>query len=334
MRIKKSVSSLLLVFMAISAVFSAACGEYYKKPNLQEKCEIDLGEDKVTDVKEYGRDGFLCLINGNEIRLMASSGKVLDALSFEDEVTLLATDDEHADGRYQTYPQFNGGNIVVVCGEKTVRILSFDEGQSKLFERTEFSCEKTVISASVQDDYVYILSDNGDLYGVDVHAFMNEAPNGEKQEEKTLPHPKLILQNVKLVGRKFVVLNDNSYMSTHKDNLGNPFPPFDEEIIGVVNMRGWGQIITSSAMYEPIIKTDIKKLQTLENGEVYAGRWGYFDVMEGKFYYTGLVDGREAGPNPPETKRARVDIPTGYKYCCICRGIVCYDEHKIICYYV
>ena len=334
MRIKKSVSLVFLGLIVISVGLSAACFGKSRKPDLQKKCEIDLGADKVTDVKEYGRDGFLCLINGNEIRLMASSGKVMDALSFEDEVTLLATDDDRANAGREEDISYKGGNAVVVCGGKTVRILSFDDEQNKLFERTEFSCENTVVSASVQSHFVYVVLDNGDMYGVDVQGFPQSAASGEEKEEKAPAELKLLCQNAKIVGQYMVVLNDNSYMSLSKDILGKPFPPFDEEIIGVANLDGTSQIITSSAMYRPVIETEIKKLQTLENGEVYAGGYGYFYVKDGKFYYTGRVDGTFSGPNSPETKHARVDIPGGYNYCGICRGIVCFDEHKIICYYV
>jgi hypothetical protein len=126
-------------------------------------------------------------------------------------------------------------------------------------------------------------------------------------------------------------------MNIYQYNTGDPYEPFGEEIIGVANNRGCGQIITSQAIYDPVLPTDIRKMQQIDNGQVYAGGYGYFYVKNDKFYYTGSlnIDPRgEHAPYGPEAKQARVDIPSGYNYCCIYRGIVCYDEHTIICYFV
>ena len=334
MRTKRILLSLLLAVMVCSTGFVVLCGRY-KKPKLQQQCKIELGQDRVTEVKEYGEDGFLCLINGTELRLMAYNGEVLSSLSLDEEVTLLATDDDKAAFTFSKTPNYSGGYIVAVCGGKNIRVIASDPRQNSLFTKMDFSLENTVVSAAVRDSIVYIVLDNGDLYGFDIPILTKSEVREDNGKEETSVDLKLICQNAKIVGEHNVVLKDNSYMNIYQYNTGDPYEPFGEEIIGVANNRGCGQIITSQAIYEPVLPTDIRKMQQIDNGQVYAGSMGYFYVENGEFYYTGFLnDPGQHAAYSPEAKQARVDIPSGYNYCCICRGIVCYDEHTIICYFV
>ena len=193
--------------------------------------------------------------------------------------------------------------------------------------------ENAVVSAAVRDSIAYIVLDNGDLYGFEIPRLAKIEP-GLKDVESSVDL-KLVCRNAKIVGEHNVVLKDNSYMNIYQYNTGDPYEPFGEEIIGVANNRGCGQIITSQAIYDPVLPTDIRKMQQIDNGQVYAGSMGYFYVENGEFYYTGFLnDPGQHAAYSPEAKQARVDIPSGYNYCCICRGIVCYNEHTIICYFV
>ena len=334
MRIKRILMTLILAMMVFSTGFVVLCGRD-KEPKMEQQCKIDLGQDRVTDVKEYGEDGFLCLINGTELRLMAYNGEVLDSLPLDEEVTLLATDDDKAACTHSETPTYDGGFIVAICGGKNVCVLEYIEAKDSLELKMRFSLENAVVSTSVRDSIAYIVLDNGDLYGFEIPRLAKIEP-GLKDVESSVDL-KLVCRNAKFVGAYNVVLKDNSYMDIYQYNTGNPYEPFGEEIIGVANILGGGKIITSQAIYKPVLPTDIRKMQQIDNGQVYAGGYGYFYVKNGKFYYTGSlnIDPRgEHSPYGPEAKQARVDIPSGYKYCCIYRGIVCYDEHTIICYFV
>ena len=334
MRTKRILLSILLAVMVCSTGFVVLCGRY-KKPKLEQQCRIDLGQDRVTDVKEYGEDGFLCLINGTELRLMAYNGEVLSSLSLDEEVTLLATDDTKAACTHSETPTYDGGFIVAICGGKNVRVIDSDPRQNSLFMKMDFSLENTVVSVAVRDSIAYIVLDNGDLYGFEIPKLARI--ESDQSDVETSVDLKLVCRNAKIVGAYNVVLKDNSYMDTLLGfQADNHYEPFGEEIIGVANLGG-GQIITSQAIYDPVLPTDIRKMQQIDNGQVYAGSCGYFYVKNGKFYYTGSLNKDPRGehaPYGPEAKQARVDIPSGYKYCCIYRGIVCYDEHTLICYFV
>ena len=58
MRTKRILLSLLLAVMVCSTGFVVLCGRQ-NTPKLEQQCKIDLGQDRVTEVKEYGEDGFL-----------------------------------------------------------------------------------------------------------------------------------------------------------------------------------------------------------------------------------------------------------------------------------
>ena len=311
--------SLLLIVMVFSTTAAVRCGFKYTKAKLEKQCEIDLGEDRITDVESYGSESFLCVINENEIRLISSQGKVLNSHSFDEKITLVDAD------------CYGSNNILVVLGGKTAVIFTFDEEQNKLNKKAEFSCDKTIISVSASYDFAYIVLENGDLFGLDVRNLGNDAVPGDEVRADL----KLMHQNVRLVGKRGFVLNDNSYICMDQFTLTTHYDSFDEEIIGVANVNSCFQIVTSSAIYEPVIPTEIKKLQSFDNGQVYTTNGGYFYVKNDKFYYTGYLKSKEHhSPYAPEAKRSRVDIPEGYRYCSIVDGIVCYDDHKLICYSV
>ena len=299
-----SILSLTLMIMLIGSAFQCSLSS---KTELQKMFEIDLGNDTVTDVIEYD-DGFICVVNKRELRVMTKQGEIRASQIMEEDISCVAA------YRY----------ISVSYGHGNVKIYSEDTEKGTLVEEYSFAFDKDV-SAAFAHYYVlyfdYLLED-GTLYRLSLP---------EVEDTEAEPDFDFCLEDVNLVGYNFAVFTDNSYIFIEDPDQKRSLP-FKEEIIGVST---YGHFYTKTAAYKtPFVGAEIETVASFDNGQFYAGDAGYFYVKDEQFYYKGDLEGEFTGHVPPHTGITKIDIPTGYKYCAIRHGIVCYDDHTISCYIV
>ncbi|MBP5491428.1 MAG: hypothetical protein J6Y08_01150 [Clostridiales bacterium] len=305
-RFKRCVSilSLTLMILLIGCAFQCSLPS---KTELKKMFQIDLGNDTLTDVIEYG-DGFICVVNKRELRVMTKQGQVQASQIMDEDITCVSA--------YRF--------ISVSYGHGNVKIFSEDTEKGMLVEEYSFSFDKDV-AATFGHYYVlkfdYLLED-GTLYRLSL-------PESEEDAEPDLD---LCLEDVKLVGYNFAVFKDNSIMFI-EDPDQKRYSPCKEEIVGV---SSYGHFYTKSSAYESatLIDEEIETFASFDHGQFYAGDAGNFYVKDEQFYYQGDLEGEFTGPVAPHTSPVKVDIPQGYHYCAIRHGIVCYDEHTISCYVV
>ncbi len=299
----------ILVLLTAIAIFFMVLQSNRTIPKLKEQCKVDFGNYEITDVASCG-DGFLCVLNGNEIRVIDPFGETVSTMTVNGTVTAVSVYDE------TSYKDVTRKRMELVIDGKLLECYNWSEEAKEYVKKAEFYTDKNIVSLNAESGYLVL--DQGDLYRIS--AFQDGAA----------PEAELLRHDVKLVAGEYAVLNDNSVCRLSD---GKSTAPLGREIIGIADSAST-MVYTADELYAVDANQELMKLHDISDGQVYVHQEGYFYISSGKCYYTGLLAGKARGKGIPEADNKPLELPQGLRYCAIYHGAVCYDGHTLTCYNV
>ena len=322
---KKTVRLMMIIFFAfiIPLVLCFGCVAFILSqtnrttPRLDKRFEIELNEhDELNDLLPQG-NGFVYLVNGNEIRIVGEDGEALGEFRYKSNVTAIGNNEVVYDTKAE---------LTVALEDQTIHLYQYNDGKYEETDSVSVPGIVTHMYCGYSDKCVYVLEDG--------RAFRMSLAHTDTDEylvDRYLSS-ELIGDDLKLVSDYYGVGKDNSIIHLYDDAK---ITPIEEEIIGlnrdIAYTRNQAYTISFYSAQEDAYVTEIA---VFEDGQFYACRDDYMYRKDGQFYYTGILSGEWRGKGIPESRDARLKLPESDRYFVIDRGVVCYRDHTIVCYWV
>ena len=311
----------IATYMLVASIAVNGCNySNSKTPDLQIKFQQTYENDVIDFVVPMGLEGIACSMNTDELLVLSFDGTEIMRESYSAEIIAIDSSSEVSD---KISVALSNNEVITYVIEDEISVKydqSFDHEIKSIASLGRFS----------DQDMDHVLLETGELYGYGLnhkHILSEDADEGTE-----IDTPVLIAENVTNLFQYCYITEDGRCFDIRMGEMSDSLPSGVAELQSYYSYPLLCTEDTAYCIRSPF--SEWKEEATYDPGCVSACEEGIMYRRDNVWYYSGRLSAPMRGKGVPMSQDAKIDLPEGYDYQILCKGLVGYDEHTIIIYSV